>query len=90
MNRARRLPYLMCSLAIDEIDVLAGKRDEKQTEHKTDHLTTLLGVIGGITDVPNITLFTSTNNFKKIDPAFSRRLRGSFFVYFLAILYYSY
>ena len=71
----------MCSLSIDEIDSLAGKRDDKQSEHKTDHLTTLLGVIGGISDVPNITLFTSTNNFNKIDPAFSRRLSGSFFVF---------
>ena len=75
----------MCSIAIDEIDSLAAKRDDKQSEHKTDHLTTMLGVIGGMTDVPNITLFTSTNNFNKIDEAFTRRLSGSFFVIFFAL-----
>ena len=29
INRARKLPYLMCSLAIDEVDALAAKRDDK-------------------------------------------------------------
>lgn len=29
VNRARKLPYLMCSLSIDEVDSLASKRDDK-------------------------------------------------------------
>ena len=29
VNRARKMPYLMCSLSIDEVDSLASKRDDK-------------------------------------------------------------
>lgn len=55
------MPHLLCCVAIDEIDGLAPKRDDKAGTHKIDALSVLLAVIGGIKDVPNLIILASTN-----------------------------
>ncbi len=79
-SRAERLPYLLCCIAIDEVDALAPKRNEKSGEHKVDILCLLLSLIGGIKDVPNVYVIASTNRLNKMDEAFCRRLQTKFFV----------
>ena len=78
--RAERMPYLLCCIAIDEIDALTPKRNEKTGEHKVDVLCLLLSLIGGIKDVPNVYVIASTNRLNKMDEAFCRRLQTKFFV----------
>ena len=78
--RAERLPYLLCCIAIDEVDALTPKRNEKTGEHKVDVLCLLLSLIGGIKDVPNVFVIASTNRLNKMDEAFCRRLQTKFFV----------
>ncbi len=70
------VPYLLCCISIDEVDGLAPKRDEKSSQGKVDALSTLLGLIGGINDVPNIIFLTSTNRINMMDDAFKRRMSG--------------
>ena len=79
-RRALYTPYLLCCIAIDEIDALTPKRNEKSGEHKVDVLCLLLSLIGGIKDVPNIFIIASTNRLNKIDDAFARRLEHKFYV----------
>ena len=79
-GRAERLPYLLCCIAIDEVDALTPKRNEKTGEHKVDVLCLLLSLIGGIKDVPNVFVIASTNRLNKMDEAFCRRLQTKFFV----------
>jgi len=79
-NRATRVPYLQCCVAIDEIDGLAPKRDEKNSQHKTDALAVLLSCIDGIQNVKNIIILASTNRLDSIDDALKRRLSGQYFV----------
>lgn len=74
------MPYLLCCIAIDEIDALVPKRNDKSGEHKVDVLCLLLSLIGGIKDVPNIFVIASTNRLNKIDEAFARRLQDKFYV----------
>jgi Cdc6-like AAA superfamily ATPase len=74
-HRATYVPYLLCCIAIDEIDALVPKRSEKSAEHKVDVLSLLLSLIGGIKDVPNVFIIASTNRLNKIDDAFARRLQ---------------
>ena len=78
--RAERMPFLLCCIAIDEIDALTPKRNEKTGEHKVDVLCLLLSLIGGIKDVSNVYVIASTNRLNKIDEAFCRRLQTKFFV----------
>ena len=78
--RARKVPYLLCAISIDEIDGLAPKRDEKSSQHKGDVLAVLLSLIGGIKDVKNIVVLASTNRLNMMDEAFRRRMSGQFFV----------
>mgnify|MGYP000921753514 FL=1 len=80
VSRAERIPYLLCCLAVDEIDGLAPKRDEKSGQHKIDALAVLLSVIGGIKDVKNLMFLASTNRLNQMDDAFKRRMSGQFFV----------
>jgi len=80
VTRATRIPYLLCCVAIDEIDGLAPKRDGHSSEHKVDALAVLLSVIGGIKDVPNLIFLASTNRLNQMDDAFKRRMSGQFFV----------
>lgn len=79
-HRALYLPYLLCCIAIDEIDALTPKRTEKSAEHKIDTLCLLLSLIGGIKDVPNVFVIASTNRLNTIDDAFARRLQDKFYV----------
>ena len=66
--------------AIDEVDALAPKRNEKSGEHKVDILCLLLSLIGGIKDIKNVFVIASTNRLNKMDEAFCRRLQVKFFV----------
>ena len=79
-QRALYVPYLLCCIAIDEVDALTPKRNEKSGEHKVDVLCLLLSLIGGIKDVPNVFVIASTNRLSKIDDAFARRLTEKFYV----------
>ena len=79
-HRALHVPYLLCCIAIDEIDALTPKRNEKSGEHKVDVLCLLLSLIGGIKDVKNVFVIASTNRLNKIDDAFARRLENKFYV----------
>ncbi len=74
------MPHLLCYLAIDEIDALVPKRSGKEGEKKGDIVATLLSLIGGIKDVPNLIFIGSTNFANKIDEAMSRRMSDKFFV----------
>lgn len=78
VERAKLTPYMWCCVAIDEIDGLVPKRDEKQGNSKIDGLAMLLSVIGGIKDVPNLLFVASTNRLNKIDEAFRRRMSGQY------------
>ena len=51
LSRAHRLPHLICTIAVDEIDGLAPKRDDKSSQSKNDALNMLLALIGGNKDV---------------------------------------
>ena len=66
--------------AIDEIDALTPKRNEKSGEHKVDALCLLLSLIGGIKKVENVFVIASTNRLNKMDEAFCRRLQIKYFV----------
>ena len=74
------MPHLACYLSVDEIDALVPKRGGKDTGNKGDCVATLLSLIGGIKDVPNLIFVASTNFAKKIDEAISRRMSEKFFV----------
>ena len=79
-QRGEKLPHLLCCIAIDEVDALAPKRNDKTGEYKVDILCLLLSLIGGIKDIPNIFVIASTNRLNKMDEAFCRRLQTKFFV----------
>jgi SpoVK/Ycf46/Vps4 family AAA+-type ATPase len=79
-HRALYMPYLLCCIAIDEIDALTPKRTDKSAEHKIDTLSLLLSLIGGIKEVPNVFVIASTNRLNSIDDAFARRLQDKFYV----------
>jgi hypothetical protein len=79
-ERAHRFPYLLCAIAIDEIDALTPKRNQKTSEHAISALSTVLALVGGIKQVPNIMVMASTNRLNAIDDAMLRRLSSKFFV----------
>ena len=79
-ERAKRCPHLLCCIAIDEIDALTPKRNDKAAGHKVDALSLLLSLVGGIKDIPNVYVIGSTNFKNKIDDAFSRRIEDKFFI----------
>ena len=79
-DRAKRCPQWLCCVAIDEIDALVPKRNDKAAGHKVDALSLLLSLIGGIKDVPNLYVIASTNRLNKIDDAFARRLQDKFYI----------
>jgi SpoVK/Ycf46/Vps4 family AAA+-type ATPase len=78
--RCHRIPYLMCCVAIDEIDSLAPKRKDDTSDGNVAKLSVLLSVIDGIKDVPNLMIFCATNRLHMMDDAFLRRMSGKFFV----------
>ena len=78
-ERATYTPHLLCCIAIDEVDALAPKRDDK-IGHKIDALTLLLSLIGGIKDVSNVYVIASTNRLNKIDEAIARRLQDKIYI----------
>lgn len=78
-ERATYIPHLLCCIAIDEVDALTPKRDDK-IGHKIDALTLLLSLIGGIKDVPNVYVIASTNRLNKIDEAIARRLQDKIYI----------
>jgi hypothetical protein len=78
--RAHKFPHLLCSIAVDEIDGLAPKRDDKSSQSKNDSLSMLLSLVGGIKDVKNLVFMASTNRLKMMDQAFLRRMNAQFFV----------
>lgn len=77
-NRATVSPYLLCSVAIDEVDGVAADRSDKDEKNKSEGVSMMLSVIGGIKDVPNLVYKTSTNYLKKIDSAIRRRFSAQF------------
>ena len=79
-ERAKRCPHLLCCIAIDEIDALTPKRNDKAAGHKVDALSLLLSLVGGIKDIPNVFVIGSTNYKNKIDDAFSRRIEDKIFI----------
>ncbi len=79
-DRAKRCPQWLCCVAIDEIESLVPKRNDKAAGHKVDALSLLLSLIGGIKDVPNLYVIASTNRLNKIDDAFARRLQDKFYI----------
>lgn len=79
-ERANFMPHLLCCIAIDEIDALTPKRNEKSGQYKVDVLCLLLSLIGGIKDFPNVFVIASTNRLNKMDEAICRRLQTKFFV----------
>lgn len=79
-ERAHLVPHLACYLSVDEIDALVPKRNSDEGKNKGDMVATLLALIGGIKDVPNLIFVASTNFLKKIDEAISRRMSEKFFV----------
>ncbi len=79
-ERAKRCPHLLCCIAIDEIDALTPKRNDKAAGHKVDALSLLLSLVGGIKDIPNVYIIGSTNYKNKIDEAFSRRIEDKIFI----------
>jgi hypothetical protein len=79
-DRAKRCPHLLCCIAIDEIDALTPKRNDKAAGHKVDALSLLLSLVGGIKDIPNVFVIGSTNYKNKIDEAFSRRIEDKIFI----------
>jgi hypothetical protein len=79
--RAKLTPWLVCGLAIDEIDVMAPSRMQEDTsQFKLDTLSQLLSVFGGVQDQPNLVMLGSTNRKWAIDEAFLRRIEKHFFV----------
>lgn len=80
-ERAALIPWVMCAVAIDEIDALATSRAGSGVEKgSADLLSVLLSMIGGLNDVPNLIFFGSTNLLHTMDEAFLRRMDGKFFV----------
>jgi SpoVK/Ycf46/Vps4 family AAA+-type ATPase len=78
---ANRLPHLICSLSIDEIDLLVPKRDNHSSdEDRVSKINVLLSVIGGIKNVLNLMLFSATNRLHMIDKPFLQRMSSKFFV----------
>jgi SpoVK/Ycf46/Vps4 family AAA+-type ATPase len=80
LTRAHKLPHLMCMIAVDEIDGLAPKRDDKSSQSKNDALNILLAYVGGAKAVKNLVFMASTNRLKMMDEAFKRRISAQFFV----------
>lgn len=79
-NRANESPYLLCSVAIDEVDGLIPDRKDKDEKNKGEGISMMLSIIGGNKNVPNLVFMTSTNYLKKIDEAMRRRLSGQYMV----------
>lgn len=79
-RRGILMRHLTCAVVIDEIDALVKKRTDDSSDHKTDALTALIGVVDGINDVPNVNILACTNRYRSIDEAFMRRARDHFFV----------
>ncbi|CAF0753965.1 unnamed protein product [Brachionus calyciflorus] len=79
IRRGDTYPYLLCCVAIDEIDAIVPKRDGNPNQ-RIDSLTQFLTLIGGVDDVRNVYMIGATNRFNKIDDAFLRRLSDKFYV----------
>lgn len=73
---AASTPQCLCALIIDELDSLCRSRASSssgnQQEHKADVLNTILGLIGGLSDVPNLVLIGCTNFKSALDQAVLR------------------
>ena len=55
IRRGNAYPYLLCCVAIDEIDAIVPKRDGDQKNSKgVESLTQFLTLIGGVDDVKNV------------------------------------
>jgi hypothetical protein len=81
IRRGNTYPYLLCCVAIDEIDAIVPKRDGDQKNSKgVESLTQFLTLIGGVDDVKNVYMIGATNRYNKIDEAFLRRLGDKFYV----------
>lgn len=80
IRRGDTFPYLLCCVAIDEIDAIVPKREGSNSNQRIDSLTQFLTLIGGVDDVKNVYMIGATNRFNKIDEAFLRRLGDKFYV----------
>ena len=82
-NRAKQFPYLLCCIALDEIDSLAPDRSKETLDWKIAIVNQLLALMSGVTAVKNNYVIGATNHKNKIDEAFLRRLQNKFFVGYL-------
>ena len=71
-NRAKSIPWVLCSVLIDEIESLVLNRNEKGSD-KSDLLGVLLSITDGAKVTKNLKFIGSTNLIEKIDPAMLRR-----------------
>ncbi|CAF1169252.1 unnamed protein product [Rotaria sp. Silwood1] len=80
MYRAKTIPYLICTMTIDEIDGLVPKRDNNAQQSKVDGISVLLSHIEGVKNIPNLIVFGATNRRNMMDEAFLRRMQAKCFV----------
>lgn len=79
-SRANCCPYLLCSIAIDEIEGAFPDRNNKDEKNSGEATSQFLSVIEGNKNIPNVILLSSTNHINKIDPAILRRLGEQFYL----------
>eukprot|EP00971_Amphidinium_carterae_P327839 6459405-Amphidinium_carterae.1 len=75
-NRASLLPHLACIAPLDEIDSAVPKRDDNGggNQHGADKVASILGLIGGGTNVSNLYLVGATNRREAIDRPIQDRM----------------
>jgi len=83
-TRATLMPHLPCIVALDEIDSAVPKRDDSGggNQHGADKVSTILGLIGGGTDVANLHMIGATNRREAIDDPIRRRMPVQVYVGF--------
>ncbi|CAF4217021.1 unnamed protein product, partial [Rotaria sordida] len=80
MYHANTIPYLMCAMAIDEIDGLVPKRDNNAQQSKVNGINVLLSHIEGVKNIRNLIVFDAANRCNMMDEAFLRRMQAKCFV----------
>ncbi|CAF1493316.1 unnamed protein product [Rotaria sordida] len=80
MYHANTIPYLICAVAIDEIDGLVPKRDNNAQQSKVNGISVLLSHIEGVKNIPNLIVFGAANRCNVMGEAFLRRMQVKCFV----------
>ena len=80
MYRPHTIPFLICSMTVDEINGLVLKRDNDAQQSKVDGITVLLSHIKDIKDIPNLIIFGVTNRRNKMNEALVRSMQAKVFV----------